>query len=290
MQLDNMNTPEHYVSNIQNLTNLWRAMGAKALGPETEPALQASESWPDRLWFGVHAQLERPDALRLIEVARTAARPMLLPVWSRDEPDGSSSPQTAMAWSLARELDAAGFEVSFEQTLMAMSLASWNPSAVAGIEVELQEVEHDTSDWADVASRSFGYTVPTAVTDKLIEDTGVSLMIARKAGQPVGTGLVYAHGETAGLHMVGVLPEARRKGIARKIMLRLLDDARARGFPLATLQASPMGEGLYRELGFEPQGRILNRAAPTGERKCAQHLGQQAAAALETCDGSAGKA
>jgi len=258
MQLHDPTATEQYASNIQNLTDLWKAMGAQATGPDTAPRLHASERWPDRLWFGVDTQLERSDALRLIDVARAAARPLILPVWSRDEPDRSRQPQATEDWSLARELGEAGFTVTFEQTLMALDLARWSSGAVPETEVELQPVERDTGDWADVASRSFGYTVPVAVTEPLIKDSGVRLLVARKDGQPVGTGLIFAQGGIAGLHMVGVVPEARRKGIARKIMLRLLDDARARGFGLATLQASAMGEGLYRGLGFRPQGRILN--------------------------------
>ncbi len=258
MALHKMDTRDPYEANIQNLTDLWEAMGAAANEPDSEPVLHVSKSWPDRLWFRVEARPEQADALRLIEGARAAARPLILPVWCRGEADPFLRSTAAGGWSLAHELDAAGFKVTFEQTLMDLSLARWNSSAVAGAEVELQEVGGDTRSWADVASRSFGYTVPAAVTGQLIEHAGVSLIVAREGGQPVGTGLVYAQGEIAGLHMVGVLPEARRKGIARKIMLRLLDDARARGFGRATLQASAMGEGLYRELGFRPQGRILN--------------------------------
>jgi ribosomal protein S18 acetylase RimI-like enzyme len=261
MQPHDLNTTEHYVSNIQNLTDLWMAMGADTTGPDTGPGLRACDHWPDRLWFDVGCHPDRSDALRLIDVARAAARPQLLPVWSRDEPHPSGPAQTE-GWSLAREFGAAGCKVTFAQTLMALNLASWRSNAVAASEIKLQEVQRETGDWADVASRSFGYTVPSAVTDHLIEHAGVRLIVARRDGQAVGTGLVYARGATAGLHMVGVVPEARRQGIARKIMLRLLDDAHARGFGLATLQASAMGQGLYQELGFVPQGRILNFQLP----------------------------
>lgn len=258
MELDNINTAEHYVSNVHNLTELWKAMGARAIGPDANPVLHASERWPDRLWFSVGTQPERSEVLRLVDVVRAAARPLLVPVWCRDEPGRSARPQPTDGWSLERELRTAGFTVLFEQTLMALNLTRWSSDAVAGTELDLHDVKGETSDWADIASRSFGYTVPAAVTDHLREDPGVSLILARSGGQGVGTGLVYAHGGTAGLHMLGVVPQARRKGIAPKIMLRLLDDARARGFGLATLQASRMGERLYRELGFAAQGRILN--------------------------------
>jgi ribosomal protein S18 acetylase RimI-like enzyme len=163
---------------------------------------------------------------------------------------------------LRSELDATGFRLSFEQTLMGLDLEGWRPTAepaaAVATEVELQSVACDTADWADLASRSFGYPVPAAVTERLVQKPGVRMFIARQHGQPVGTGLIYARGKSAGIHMVGVVPEARRLGIARGIMMRLLNDVRARGFCVATLQASHMGERLYRELGFRPQGRIHN--------------------------------
>jgi ribosomal protein S18 acetylase RimI-like enzyme len=258
MQFHNMNASDLYDSNIQNLTDLWRAMGAKAMEPDTGPVLHASPSWPDRLWFGVAAQLERADILRLIDAARDAARPVTLPVWCKDESDLSRQARPTSGLSLARELGANRYKVAFEQTVMALDMAQWNSEPASGTEVELQRVEGKTADWADVASRSFGYTVPAAVTERLVENSGVSLMIARTDDRLVGTGLVYAEGDVAGLHMVGVVPEARRMGVARTIMMRLLDDVRSRGFGIATLQSSDMGEGLYRELGFGSQGRIRN--------------------------------
>lgn len=262
MQQDDLNTVEHYACNIDNLTGLWEAMGATAVGPDIGPVLRVSQRWPDRLWFNVQPPHEYADVQRLIDVARAASRRLLVPVWCRDESEQPRQAGRTDVPSLGRELGAAGFTVAFEQTLMASSLAGLRPNASTGVDVELQRVEGDTSGWADVASRSFGYTVPAAVTDHLVGNAGASLIIARQGGQAVGTGLLYAHEQTAGLHMLGVVPEARRKGFAREIMVRLLDEATARGFGLATLQASRMGEGLYRQLGFESQGRLLNFQRP----------------------------
>lgn len=257
MRLQEIKQAEPYTSNIQNLTDLWKAMGARGAGPA--PVLQASPRWPDRLWFDLETQPAQSDVLRLIEFARAAARPQLLPVWLSGETDRSSPPlHLPEGWSVARELSAADFKLAFEQTLMALKLETWTSDAAAGGDVHLHEVESETDDWAETASRSFGYVVPPEVTEHLAQDPRATLLLARLDGRPVGTGLVYADCGTAGLHMLGVVPEARRKGIARKLMFRLLDDAHARSFRLATLQASPMGEGLYRELGFEPHGRILN--------------------------------
>ena len=70
-------------------------------------------------------------------------------------------------------------------------------------------------------------------------------------------------GTTAGIPLIGIPPESRRKGIAREIMVGLPDEVRARGLRYATLRASAMSEGLYRELGFEAQGRVRSFRVPS---------------------------
>ena len=72
----------------------------------------------------------------------------------------------------------------------------------------------------------------------------------------VGAGLLLQTDRIAGMHMVGVPPEHRRKGYARQIMFGLLTLARELGCECATLQASTAGEPLYRWLGFKAQGPI----------------------------------
>lgn len=78
----------------------------------------------------------------------------------------------------------------------------------------------------------------------------------------------------AGVTMVGVLPTHRRRGVMRKLMQGLVDDARSRKEPVAVLWASE--ESIYQRFGFglaSDQGRIdierdktrfLGDPAPTG--------------------------
>lgn len=256
MRRHEINTAEPYISNIRNLTDLWKAMGARPIPASSGPLLHVSPRWPARLWFDVETQPTPSDARRLIEAARNAARPLTLPAWryGGTAPPHPQAQDTDLALTLSEE----GFQVAFEQTLMVLPLENWTSSAPAESQLQLHRVERETAAWAKTASRSFGYAVPPEVTDHLAQDPRATLLLARLEGRPVGTGLLYADDGTAGLHMLGVPPEARRKGIARMLMFRLLDEARMRGSAFATLQASSMGEGLYRELGFAPHGRILN--------------------------------
>lgn len=56
---------------------------------------------------------------------------------------------------------------------------------------------------------------------------------------------------------VYVVPEHRRAGLARKLVVRTIQWARERGCRSVRLQASPLGERLYRSLGFEDAGELI---------------------------------
>ncbi|NTU72307.1 MAG: GNAT family N-acetyltransferase [Coriobacteriia bacterium] len=60
-----------------------------------------------------------------------------------------------------------------------------------------------------------------------------------------------------------VLPEYRRKGIARALMTATIDCATASGVPLITLHASDQGRELYERLGFHatPEMRLFTEYA-----------------------------
>jgi len=49
---------------------------------------------------------------------------------------------------------------------------------------------------------------------------------------------------------VVTLPEVRRRGIGAAMTLRVLHEARAIGYRVAVLTASPDGIGVYRRIGF----------------------------------------
>lgn len=61
----------------------------------------------------------------------------------------------------------------------------------------------------------------------------------------------HPSGKRAHLMNVYVRAEHRRRGIARKMVLRLAEEARARGATEITLDATEEGRLLYESLGFE---------------------------------------
>lgn len=60
----------------------------------------------------------------------------------------------------------------------------------------------------------------------------------------------YRNGEDVGIYAIGTVPECRRRGFARALMLHVLADARRHGVRTASLQSTEMGQSLYASLGF----------------------------------------
>jgi ribosomal protein S18 acetylase RimI-like enzyme len=77
----------------------------------------------------------------------------------------------------------------------------------------------------------------------------------RVGGTLAGTAaLLDGHG-VAGIYMVTVRPEFRRRGIGTALTAAALATAADRGLPVAVLYATPDGEPVYRRMGFAEVGR-----------------------------------
>ncbi|GLV60432.1 GNAT family acetyltransferase [Dictyobacter sp. S3.2.2.5] len=73
-------------------------------------------------------------------------------------------------------------------------------------------------------------------------------------GKPVATVCNFYDGCVAAIHYVVTLPEHRRQGIGTAMTLLAAREARARGYRVAVLTASPSGHPVYRRLGFREYG------------------------------------
>jgi GNAT superfamily N-acetyltransferase len=80
--------------------------------------------------------------------------------------------------------------------------------------------------------------------------------VALLDGKPVATSMLFLGGGSAGLYHLGTIAAARGRGVGAAITLAPLRDARARGYRVATLQATPMGYNLYRRVGFVEYCRL----------------------------------
>jgi mycothiol synthase len=85
-------------------------------------------------------------------------------------------------------------------------------------------------------------------------------LLALADGLPVGVLLLMRSPETHDweISYVGVVPEARRRGFGRELVLKALAEARTAGAPCLTLSVDGRNQPareLYRVLGFEPYDR-----------------------------------
>jgi GNAT superfamily N-acetyltransferase len=79
----------------------------------------------------------------------------------------------------------------------------------------------------------------------------VQRFVAMWNGNIVAQTLVLFGGGVAGIYNVGVVPEARRRGIGSAIVCAACYHAREKGYHYAMLNANHMGRPLYERLGFK---------------------------------------
>lgn len=111
-------------------------------------------------------------------------------------------------------------------------------AAVARVEVALIDPA-ESDGGSDVAERFYG---PASLGAK-----GARTLVAYEGGEPVGIASAHLHQGAVGILGVGVIPDARRRGIASALSVMA-----ARTFPadLAWLHAAEGARDIYARLGF----------------------------------------
>lgn len=110
---------------------------------------------------------------------------------------------------------------------------------------------------ADLAERYGGEGDETPVTAAEFDPPDGVFLVAYRNGVPVACGGWRSHGDdgvTAEVKRMYVAPEARRRGIARRVLAALEDSARAAGrrrIILETGDRQPEAVKLYETAGYE---------------------------------------
>jgi ribosomal protein S18 acetylase RimI-like enzyme len=126
---------------------------------------------------------------------------------------------------------------------------------------------------AEVLAQAFAdYVVKIPFTEAMLRqmmqldsvDLAQSLVV-RLDGEPVGAALIARRGPVSRLAGMAFVPVARRRGLGRALMERLISDARARGdrrMVLEVIEENTAAVRLYEEAGFKPKRRLMGFAGP----------------------------
>lgn len=114
-------------------------------------------------------------------------------------------------------------------------------------------------EWLDVVVAGFG--MPAMMGEAFMRFGGLGfgpgmpeLLLARLDGRPVAVALAAVAGGGLIISNVTTLPDARGRGLGRAVTLAAMHHGAAAGVPVAVLQATEMGRGIYQRLGFEDFG------------------------------------
>jgi GNAT superfamily N-acetyltransferase len=157
---------------------------------------------------------------------------------------------------LTSRLAARGFEVG-TMPGMALDLSSLPDPSVEGASVSevdddgqglraATEIAFSTNEMAEEGIDPFLDTL-----GRFPERSRMRTFLATVDGIPAATSTLFASAGVAALYNVGTLPGFRGRGLGSLISVAAMATGRALGYRVGVLQASEMGEPLYRSLGFE---------------------------------------
>ncbi len=140
----------------------------------------------------------------------------------------------------------------------------------AGVSIRAVANSADVADFARINGEAYTiYGAPAASTashftgPRALDAPNVHAVLADLEGTPVGASLILLSHGIAGVYWVGVLEEARGRGAAAAMMRDITNRAFDLGAQNVQLQASTMGEPIYRRLGYEELYRYtLHLAMP----------------------------
>jgi predicted N-acetyltransferase YhbS len=106
----------------------------------------------------------------------------------------------------------------------------------------------------DLLSRAgFGPTVAGLLAFPRESPQG-DVLVAQRGGRAVGGVCCASFGETGWIGALGVVPQARRRGVGEALAEAAAERLRERGARTVLLFATDMGRPLYERLGFVPEG------------------------------------
>ena len=167
--------------------------------------------------------------------------------------------------------ESAGLRAAFEMPEMVLHEPVGERPPPSGIELRRVASQADAEEYWQVATLAYSSLgFPPEIfafyeNRAPLSAEGVGAFIASLGGRPVGIAMTIVSHGVAGIYWVGTTEEARGRGVGRTVTATAVDAGFEMGAEVASLQASPMGESLYREMGFETifRYRLLASTSPS---------------------------
>jgi ribosomal protein S18 acetylase RimI-like enzyme len=142
--------------------------------------------------------------------------------------------------------------------------------APPGVEVARVRDRAGFRDFVEVSKLAYLEAgLPAGIADLLLSNADAALAssviaVARLGGRPVAAALAITNAVTGigGIYWVGTAPEARRRGAADAVTRFVTNASFDDGATIVTLQASALGEPVYRKMGYREVGRYVRFLSP----------------------------
>ncbi|MDD5337927.1 MAG: GNAT family N-acetyltransferase [Dehalococcoidales bacterium] len=216
-----------------------------------------------------HTNLKPEDADKTIEKFKERGKAKKVPLqWY-------IGPETRPA-DIGEKLKAHGFTTRGDGAGMAIDLHNMNENEPIpeGLEIIEAKDEETLKEWCHIVRVAFG--PPPEIEPIFLElmqryikyNQPVKYYLGLVDGQPASTSGYFLAAGVVGIYFVATLPEFRKRGAAFAVTQKALKDGRELGYRVGILQASNMGEPVYKRMGFKEYCRVGSYEwFPEGMRK-----------------------
>jgi GNAT acetyltransferase-like protein len=187
----------------------------------------------------------------LLERARAffGARDRGFAVWTR-----AGTPEDV---DLIAAVEEAGLQPVYQMPEMVLNRRAEGHQPPAGVKIAQVESQADAADYWRVATGAYASLgFPPEIfafyeSNQGLAADNVAAFLAHLDGKPVSIAMTIVSHRVAGIYWVGSTEEARGRGLGWTITAAAVNAGLDMDAEIASLQASPMGESLYRRMGFE---------------------------------------
>lgn len=176
-----------------------------------------------------------------------------------EAPNGWTAGPLTKPDNLGIILEKNGFSNVYQQAGMAVDLKDLKKKIIDenDLVVEIVENEESLKHWITVVSSAFGIKINSELIKFLFLEPEAKLYIGTFEKRVVSALMLYLSSGVAGLHAVSTLQDYRNRGFGLIISKVALIDALKIGYKVGVLQASSLGERVYRKLGFKKYCDII---------------------------------